>query len=71
MAASVQDCRRRQNGLFVGNSSDQDVQLLRHLPFDDTDSFVRANWRVWRVFADEKAPAYFTIDSSSYSGLII
>ncbi|OAA57396.1 Transcription factor [Niveomyces insectorum RCEF 264] len=46
--------------LYTGNSSDQDVYLLRHLPFDDTNSFGHSNWRVWKIFADEAAPAYFT-----------
>ncbi|CAH0056939.1 unnamed protein product [Clonostachys solani] len=40
--------------------SDQDVYLLRHLPFDGSDGFGGANWRVWKVYADEIAPAYFT-----------
>ncbi|KAF4990007.1 hypothetical protein FDECE_14522 [Fusarium decemcellulare] len=49
-----------RTALYVGNSSDQDVYLLRHLPFDETNSFGRTNWRVWKIFADERAPAYFT-----------
>lgn len=47
--------------LYAGSSSDQDVYLLRHLPFDEANSFGRANWRVWKVYADEIAPAYFTV----------
>jgi hypothetical protein len=47
--------------LYTGNSSDQDVYLLRHLPFDRNDHFGQSNWRVWKVLADERAPAYFTV----------
>ena len=41
-----------RSSLYVGPSSDQDVYLLRHLPFDEEDSFGHANWRVWKIFAD-------------------
>ncbi|KAL4808235.1 fungal-specific transcription factor domain-containing protein [Aspergillus unguis] len=46
--------------LYVGNSSDQDVYLLRHLPFDDRNRFGHANWRVCKALAHEITPAYFT-----------
>ncbi|OQU99844.1 Fungal specific transcription factor domain-containing protein isoform 2 [Cladophialophora immunda] len=46
--------------LYAGFSSDQDVNLLRHLPFDETQSFGTDNWRVWKAFPHETAPAYFT-----------
>lgn len=47
--------------LYVGTSSDQDVYLLRHLPFDDRNRFGHANWRVCKVLAHEFTPAYFTV----------
>lgn len=47
--------------LYVGTSSDQDVYLLRHLPFDHRNRFGHANWRVCKVLAHEFTPAYFTV----------
>lgn len=47
--------------LWTGLSSDQDVNLLRHLPFDRANCFGHANWRVWKVYPGESAPAYFTV----------
>ena len=50
-----------RTSLYVGSSSDQDVYLLRHLPFDENNTFGNSNWRVWKTFADDAAPAYFTV----------
>jgi hypothetical protein len=47
--------------LYAGFSSDQDVNLLRHLPFDEAQSFGTDNWRVWKAFPHETDPAYFTV----------
>lgn len=50
-----------RTALWAGSSSDQDVYLLRHLPFDQMNRFGHSNWRVLKVFPGESAPAYFTV----------
>lgn len=52
---------RDRTMLYVGTSSDQDVYLLRHLPFDARNRFGHANWRVCKILAHERTPAYFTV----------
>lgn len=56
-----------RTALYVGSSSDQDAYLLRHLPFDEANSFGHPTWRVWKIFADDMAPAYFTVSSPHLS----
>ncbi|KAL3482571.1 fungal-specific transcription factor domain-containing protein [Aspergillus germanicus] len=38
-----------QTCLYSGASSDQDLYLLRHLPFNRENRFGKGNWRVWRL----------------------
>ncbi|ETN43858.1 uncharacterized protein HMPREF1541_10989 [Cyphellophora europaea CBS 101466] len=67
-AASISDSSERlrttvipgRTFLYTGASSDQDVYLLRHLPFRGKSAFGTANWTVWKALAREFGPAYFT-----------
>ncbi|KAK5164159.1 uncharacterized protein LTR77_010250 [Saxophila tyrrhenica] len=52
--------QRDRTFLYTGASSDQDVYLLRHLPYDDRDLYGHEDWTVWRALASDTHPAYFT-----------
>ncbi|CEL10620.1 hypothetical protein ASPCAL13737 [Aspergillus calidoustus] len=51
----------RQTGLYSGASSDQDLYLLRHLPFYRGHRFGSGNWRVWQLGESPFHSVYFTI----------
>ncbi len=51
----------RQTCLYSGASSDQDLYLLRHLPFNRENHFGKGNWRVWRLGENPFDAVYFTV----------
>ena len=53
--------------LYSGLSGDQNVFLLRHLPFDASCLFGTNNWTIWRASTDSPCPAYFTVGWWPYS----
>jgi hypothetical protein len=53
----------RQTGLYSGASSDQDLYLLRHLPFNRGHRFGSGNWRVWQLGESPFHSVYFTVGS--------